>query len=141
MTDLPDANVWLALADENHAQHEKAKAYWQHQSSPEIAFCRITALAFLRLSTHPKVLSRPLSVNEAWEIYQRYRNECQVGFMEDSQDIDDEFMNLSRMTDFTHHLWTDCYLAALARLRSCRMVSFDNDFLRFPNLNLLCLAK
>ena len=139
MTDLPDVNVWLALADENHAHHETAKAYWQHRSYPQIVFCRVTALAFLRLSTHPKVLSRPLDVNEAWEIYQRYRNECAVGFMEDSQDVDDLFMDMSRMTDFAHHLWTDCYLAALARCRSCRIVSFDTDFQRFPELDFLHL--
>jgi predicted nucleic acid-binding protein len=54
MTDLLDVNVWLALADENHAYHKTAIAYWQDQSAPEIAFCRVTALSFLRLSTHPK---------------------------------------------------------------------------------------
>lgn len=103
-------------------------------------FFRITALAFLRLSTHPKVLSRPLSVNESWEIYQRYRNECQIGFIEDSQDIDPDFIEMSRVTDVAHHLWTDCYLASLARFRRCRMVSFDTDFHRFPELDFLHLA-
>jgi hypothetical protein len=61
MTDLPDVNVWLALVDDNHAHHDAAVAYWRDESYPEIAFCRVTSLAFLRLSTHPKVLSRPLA--------------------------------------------------------------------------------
>ncbi len=138
MTDLPDVNVWLALVDENHIHHESACAYWQDRSAPEIAFCGVTALAFLRLSTHPKVLSRPLTSGEAWDIYQRYRME--VGFMVDSPEIDRGFMDLTRRMDFPHHLWTDCYLAALARFRNCRIVSFDTDFNRFPDLSFLHLA-
>ena len=92
MTDLLDVNVWLALADENHAHHKTAIAYWQDQSAPEIAFCRVTALSFLRLSTHPKILSRPLTSDEAWRIYQRYRTEAQVSFIVDSPDIDHSFI-------------------------------------------------
>lgn len=139
MTDLPDVNIWLALVDENHPHHEVCKNYWHNSSAPEIVFCRITALAFLRLSTHPKVLSRPLNAAEAWDIYQRYRTEADIGFIEDSEDIDAEFMDLSRSTDFPHHLWTDCYLAALAKGRNCRVVSLDSDFHRFPNLEFLHL--
>ena len=140
MNDLPDANVWLALADENHRHHERAILYWQDQAAPGISFCRVTALAFLRLSTHPKVLSRPLTNHEAWEIYQRYRTEARVGFIDDSPELDTGFMIMSRTGNFPHHLWTDCYLAALARYRNCRIVSFDNDFKNFPDLSFLHLA-
>jgi toxin-antitoxin system PIN domain toxin len=139
MTDLPDVNVWLAMVDENHAHHDGAVAYWRNQSSPKIAFCRVTALAFLRLSTHPKVLSRPLDNLEAWNIYQRYRNEEGVGFINDAPEVDVEFMKLSRDHDTPHRLWTDCYLAALALSRDCRVVSFDTDFNRFPGLAFLYL--
>ncbi len=37
-------------------------------------------------------------------------------------------------------LWTDCYLAALARFRNCRVVSFDQHFHRFPKLDFLDLG-
>ena len=121
MTDLPDVNVWLALVDENHVHHERAIAYWCEQSAAEIAFCRVTALAFLRLSTHAKILSCPLSPKEAWDIYQRYRDEAEEGFI--------------------HSLWTDCYLAALASFRNCRVVSFDQDFHRFPKLAFLDISS
>jgi toxin-antitoxin system PIN domain toxin len=140
VTDLPDVNVWLALVDENHAHHDAAVAYWREQSSPDIAFCRVTSLAFLRLSTHPKVLSRPLANREAWDIYQRYRNEEGVGFINDAPEVDAEFMVLSKDDNVPHRLWTDCYLAALARYRNCRVVSFDTDFHRFPDLAFLHLA-
>lgn len=140
MTDLPDVNVWLALVDENHPHHQSSCDYWQNLSSSDIAFCRITLLGFLRLSTHPKVLSRPLAPVEAWAVYQRYRIEGEVTFVEDSSEIDAGFMSLSHSADFAHHLWTDSYLAAFARFRDCRIVSFDTDFERFPDLNFLHLT-
>jgi toxin-antitoxin system PIN domain toxin len=140
MTDLPDVNVWLALVDENHPHHDVAVAYWQGQSSPEIAFCRVSMLAFLRLSTHPKVLSRPLTNGEAWDIYRRYRIEARVGFLGDAPEVDVAFMALSQCENFSHHLWTDGYLAALALYRGCRIVTFDTDFNRFPDLSFLQLG-
>jgi toxin-antitoxin system PIN domain toxin len=141
MTDLLDVNVWLALVDENHVHHENARTYWCEQSSGEIAFCRVTALAFLRLSTHPKILSRPLSTEESWDIYQRYRDEARVGFILDSPQVDQWFMEYSIQSDFIHALWTECYLAALARFRNCRIVSFDQHFHRFPQQAFLILVN
>jgi uncharacterized protein len=140
MTDLPDINVWLALADENHFHHDSARNYWQNLSNPEMAFCRVTAFGFLRLSTHPHVLSRPLTSDEAWGIYRRYRAEDHVTFIEDSEEIDTGFMALSGRPEFAHHLWTDCYLAAFAQFKGCRIISFDTDFNRFPGLDFLQLG-
>lgn len=139
MTDLPDINVWLALADENHSHHQRALAYWHDESAPALAFCRVTMLGFLRLSTHPKVLSRALTPEEAWHLYQRYRKEANVALLDDSPDIDKAFMDFSCQPDLPHHLWTDSYLAAFARFHGCRLVSFDTDFERFPKLDFLCL--
>ncbi len=140
MTDLPDINVWLALADENHLHHPRALGYWQDESAASVSFCRVTMLGFLRLGTHSKVLSRPLNPDEAWDLYQRYRVEANVSVIEDCPEIDAEFMMLSRQTDFPHHLWTDSYLAAFARFHGCRIVSFDADFTRFPKLDFLHLT-
>jgi uncharacterized protein len=140
MTDLPDVNVWLALADENHFHHPRAMAYWRSESAPSIVFCRVTMLGFLRLSTHPKVLSRPLTADEAWDLICRHRAEANVGLLQDSWNIDAGFMALSRREDFPHHLWTDAYLAACAQFHGCRMVSFDTDFNLFPKLEFLHLG-
>jgi toxin-antitoxin system PIN domain toxin len=139
MTDLLDVNVWLALVDENHIHHPRAVDFWQNESSPKIVFCRVTALGFLRLSTHPKVLSRALTFNEAWDVYHRYRSEAEVGYVDDTAAVDPGFREHSSEANFHHHLWTDAYLAALAQLKNCRIVSFDGDFDRFPRLNFLHL--
>lgn len=67
-------------------------------------------LGFLRLSTHSKVLSRPLAPGEAWDLIRRYRIEARVGLLDDSWGIDAPFRALSLQVDFPHHLWTDAFL-------------------------------
>ena len=41
---------------------------------------------------------------------------------------------------FSPRLWTDAYLAAFALAGGHRLVTFDQDFLRFPGLEVLRLS-
>lgn len=141
MIDLLDINVWLALTEENHAHHARAAQYWQHDAQEEIAFCRTTMLGFLRLCTHPKVLSRPLSVNEAWAAYHTYREQSGVSFLTDSDTADAVFKDFTLQDFWGHHLWTDASLAGFARQFAARLVSFDADFAQFSGLDFLQLSS
>ncbi len=140
MTDLPDVNVWLALADGNHVHHSAAQDYWRTRAAPQVVFCRVSMLGFLRLSTHRRVLSRPLTPAEAWDIYHQYLNEADVGFVHESPTIESEFKTLACQSGFSQRLWTDAYLAAFALSSGCRIVSFDSDFERFTGLEFLHLV-
>ena len=42
--DLPDLNVWLALACPGHSHHHPAVHYWEQQSAEQVLFCTVTAL-------------------------------------------------------------------------------------------------
>ncbi|MEQ1838841.1 MAG: TA system VapC family ribonuclease toxin [Verrucomicrobiales bacterium] len=139
MTDLLDVNVWLALADENHQHHTLAASYWAEQAAPTVVFTRVTMLAFLRLSTRPGVLTRALSADEAWRLYREYRSREAIGFLTDSPGLDEVYETLTMSEGFTHRLWTDSFLAALAIATGSRLVSFDVDFGRFVGLSFLHL--
>ncbi|WP_295400132.1 TA system VapC family ribonuclease toxin [uncultured Thiocystis sp.] len=141
MTDLPDINVWLALVDENHIHHTTAKRYWRDQLTDQAAFCRITMLGLLRLSTQPRVLSRTLTHEEAWRIYRQYLDNPAVCFLAEPASTEAQFAALSLGGDLPHRLWTDTYLAAFAMTTGCRFVSFDSDFKRFSGLNFLHLVS
>src|ERR1035441_4370405 len=61
-------NVWLALAAEAHAHHDRAKAYWEKEAAPVSAFCRVTQLAFLRHLTNKAIMGdQVLSPSAAWK--------------------------------------------------------------------------
>jgi toxin-antitoxin system PIN domain toxin len=141
MTDLPDVNVWLALADENHSHHAAAQSYWLHQAAPSVVFCRVSMLGFFRLATHRNVLSRPLTPAEAWGIYRTYLDQEDVDFLSESSAVEGEFQTLTCQPGFSPQLWTDAYLAAFARCVGCRIVSFDSDFKDFPGLDFLHLSR
>jgi toxin-antitoxin system PIN domain toxin len=140
VTDLPDINVWLGLVDGNHALHSGATRYWKEKAAPQIAFCRVSMLGFLRLSTHPRVLSRTLSHEEAWRAYRNFLALPEVGFLVEPERAEQEFSALTFPSALPHRLWTDAYLAAFAIAGGCRLVSFDGDFRRFPGLDFLQLT-
>jgi uncharacterized protein len=48
--DLPDLNVWLALACPGHSHHHPAVHYWEQQSAEQVLFCTVTALGGWRLA-------------------------------------------------------------------------------------------
>ena len=55
--DLPDLNVWLALACPHHSHHHRALYYWEQQAAEQVLFCTVTALGLVRLVCQQK---RPL---------------------------------------------------------------------------------
>jgi len=140
MTDLLDVNVWLALADADHKHHAVARDYWLKLDAPLLAFCRISMLGFLRLSTQPKVLSFTPSMREAWNLYRQYLSDPRVVFINEPQDFETSMENLTYAPGFVHRLWTDAYLAALAVASGSRLVSLDSDFQTFNDLNFLQLT-
>lgn len=139
-TDLLDINVWLALIDANHAHHPRARRYWEEESAPRIAFCRISMLGLLRLSTHHKVMNgQPFTPTEAWSAYRAFRALPEVVFLQEPPDLEPRMAAWSDTPAFPTTRWTDCYLAALAMTSACRLVSFDRDYRSFAGLNFFHL--
>jgi hypothetical protein len=138
--DLVDVNVWLALGFADHPHHERARRYWYEESGRELAFCRITALGFLRLSTHPTVMGgRPLTVAEAWRAYGAFRELPEVILAAEPLGCESLLEGWAVGPRPSRRGWTDAYLAAFARAGGLRLVTFDSDFSRFEELELLRL--
>jgi uncharacterized protein len=139
-TDLPDVNVWLALVDEHHPHHGRARRYWDDEAAPRIGFCRVTMLGLLRIATHPAAMrGQPFTAFEIWEAYRRFLGLPEVCFLDERSGIDAEMTDWSTLPDFPQRAWTDCYIAAFARVHRARLVTFDRGFSRFDGLDLLQL--
>lgn len=140
MSDLLDANVWVALAAADHVHHELALRYWQEESAESVAFCRVTALAFLRLVTNAHVMQHAvLTSGEAWALLQEWLRLPEVSFLNEPVGLDEQLGQFSREMSIRPKLWTDAYLAAFAIAGNHRVVTLDGDFHQFPGLNLLFL--
>jgi uncharacterized protein len=141
--DLPDINVWLALAVQEHPHHLAAKRYWDGmqqdmQMSPNTApqkiyFCRTTMLGLVRLLCQPKVVGEgALQLPAAWAVYQSFRALPMIDLLSEPADCDTQIAALlTAQGTLPARLWTDAYLAALASSSGLRLVTFDRDFERF----------
>jgi predicted nucleic acid-binding protein len=82
---------------------------------------------------------RPLTPNEAWSNYVRWRGQSEVTILTEPLGIDDIMGNWIDRGLATTKNWTDLYLAAFATAGRLRLVTFDSDFAAFPGLDLLQL--
>ena len=149
--DLPDINVWLALAVEEHPHHAAAKQYWDNvQAQPagerNLWFCRVTMLGLVRLLSQPKVMGLGvLNLMQAMALYQQFRAVASVDLLIEPKQCDSVLQGLvvahSTNQPLPTRLWTDAYLAALAQSSGARLVSFDQDFTRFDKTNQLILSS
>ena len=138
IADLPDLNVWLALASPNHQHHSSAVQYWEKQASQQVLFCTTTALGLVRLVMQPKVMGgAALMPADASALLETFLQQPGVSHAQPTSDGWDVFHLLMRQADLTPRLCTDAHLAALAITNQWRLVSFDQDFQLFSGLNLL----
>ena len=140
--DLLDVNVWLALTAPHHPHHQRAQQYWNTEARDQVAFCRVSALGYLRLCTNGAVMAgHPLTMAQAWQSYAALRRLPEVLLMPEPDTCETQLAGWISASVFQSKHWTDAYLAAFGAAGNARLVSFDWDFTRFPGLELLHLQR
>jgi uncharacterized protein len=138
--DLPDLNVWLALACPDHSHHRQALHYWEQQAAEQVLFCTVTALGLLRLVGQPKLMGAAVKTSgEASALLEAFCQQPGVSMASAELNGWDVFHQLLRSGELPARLCTDAYLAAVAMANGWRLVSFDRDFERFEGLERLAL--
>ncbi len=138
---LLDTNVWLSAVWARHSQHQKAKQWFDSQDS-ELAFCRVTQMALLRLTTNPAITQDDaLTRRQAWNLNERLLSDPRVRFLTEPQGLVPLWAAFSKRDDRSHLLWTDDYLAAFAQSASVELVTFDRGFhKRYSSVKVLTLS-
>ena len=137
--DLPDVDVWLALAATQHPHHEAAAAHWGQREDEQVWFCRITMLGLVRLLSNPKVMGeQALSLTQSLAAYDRFAAVPEIGLHAEHLDCARK-LRLYLAPALPARLLTDAYLAAFATTAGLRLVTYDRDFARFDGLDCLRL--
>ncbi|MEW6366704.1 MAG: TA system VapC family ribonuclease toxin [Acidobacteriota bacterium] len=138
---LPDVNVWLAGVWARHALHAIARA-WLTNERDEIAFCRVTQMALLRLVSNPAVTGDDsLTRRQAWELIDRLMADRRIPFLAEPERLVPLWVAFSKRDDRSHLLWTDDYLAAFASAAGAELVTLDRAFpKRYPSVQVRCLV-
>ena len=138
---LLDVNVWLAATWARHRHHRTAKR-WLDDEEDDLALCRVTEMALLRLVTNPAVMERDaLTRREAWDIVGKLMADPRVEFLTEPDELVPIWVSFSNRDDRSHLLWTDDYLAAFAHAANAELVTLDRGFrTRYPVVRVRCLA-
>jgi uncharacterized protein len=142
MKHLCDSNVFLALACEQHANHEAAVAWLESQpKDTSFHFCRATQTTFLRLLTVPEWMKENVRTNEeAIAAYRELRNDSRIGLVQsEPPEIERLWFEYAGIAKPASKRWLDAYLAAFARAAKMSFATFDRGFTAFPDLELFVL--
>ena len=127
---LLDANLLIALAWPNHAQHAQAHRWFASASAKGWGTCMVTQLAFVRISSHPAV-PHHMSTQEA---LQKLRAIVALPrhlfFGEPPEGYCNAVFSRTISNTLTHHAVTDGYLATLAALHGGKLATFDKQLTR-----------
>jgi uncharacterized protein len=130
---LPDVNTLLYAVNRSSDQHTMAlKALQRSFDNPRgVAFAWTALLAFLRLSTRRGLFPRPLSVEVALRVVERWLGHSRAQVVNPGERHAEILGELLRSAGAAGNLTTDAHLAALAIEHGATVLSFDRDFARF----------
>ena len=137
---LVDVNVWLAAAWARHVHHPVAKR-WMDAQEDEMAFCRVTEMALLRLLTNPVVTADDvLTRRQAWDVPLALQADPRVRLLPEPRGLAPLWIAFSKRDDRSHLLWTDDYLAAFAQAAPAELVTLDAGLrARYPSVDVVVL--
>lgn len=136
---LVDANLLLYAYDSSSRDHARSRAWLEEAlSSPDpVAFAWVTILAFLRISTNPRALARPLAIDESIAIVSSWLAQPCVVVLDPGERHWDVLVKVLGPGQARGPLVMDAHLAALAIEHGATLATCDRDFTRFDGLRLV----
>jgi toxin-antitoxin system PIN domain toxin len=133
---IPDVNLLLYATIDAFPQHAKAKQWWEQavNSGEQIGLTCPAIFGFLRVSTNPKLLRPPLSIEEAAGHVETWLAQPNVDQAAAGSQHLGLALSLLRAVGTAGNLTTDVQLAALAMELDADVYSNDSDFGRFEGL-------
>lgn len=130
---LVDANLLLHAVDETTEQHTAAASWWTGalNGTQRVGLPWQSIGAFLRITTHPRVATTPLSAPEAWSHVASWLAAGPVWVPPTTTRTAAILGQLIADSGATGNLIPDAQLAAIAVEHGLTVMSADTDFARF----------
>lgn len=125
MRALFDVNILLALLDQDHIFHERARTWWARERERGWSSCPLTQNGFVRIISQQRYNS-PRTVAEALGMLLRATTTTDHEFWSDDFSILDE-AHVDHTRLLGSRQLTDIYLLALAVKRGGRLVTLDRS--------------
>jgi toxin-antitoxin system PIN domain toxin len=133
---IPDINVLIYAHDTTSPFHQPAHNWWLEAlaGGTEIGLPWIVVLGFIRITTNGRLGSRALTVPKAISHVRNWLTQPRVRILPPGERHGEILFDLLEKLGTGGNLTTDAHLAALAIEYHGVIVSWDNDFARFPGL-------
>jgi len=135
---LVDANILIYAHDSSSPQHEPARRWFEEQlnGTRRVGIPWPSILAFLRLTTNPRVTASPSTPDQAWRHVESWFGSSAAWIPSPTERHAEVLSGLVVGLGLTANLISDAHLAALAMEHGLEVCSADSDFARFPGLRL-----
>jgi len=133
---IVDTSVLLPAVSPSLPQHAAARTALEAAINGErtVGLTWVVVNAFLRLTTKPGLFESPLSIGEAWELVDAWREHPNVRVVQETQEHARLWSDLLRGAGAGGDLTTDAWIAAIAMAHGASVLTLDSDFARFPGL-------
>jgi toxin-antitoxin system PIN domain toxin len=130
---IVDANVLLYATNTSSQQHSAANDWVRKALGgvEAVGFPWVSLLAFIRISTNPRVFSSPLLINAALDIVDAWLGAPPATMVVPTPRHSAILRNLLQASGSAGNLTTDAHIAAMAIEYRAEVVTFDRDFERF----------
>lgn len=136
---LVDVNVLIYAINSDSPHHQKARRWLEAALSGTevVGLAWIVLLAFLRITTRPGIMERPLSAAKAIGFIDSWLRRGNVELVVPAENHWLLLRTLISTAGTAGNLTSDAHLAAMAIEGGWTLVSTDHDFRRFTGLSFL----
>ena len=133
---LPDINLLLYAYDAASPFHGKAAGWWQEclSGSEAVGLPPVVVFGFVRLATHARVFTDPMTPTEAAQHVRSWLAQPVVRVLDAQADSIEPVLTVLEKLGTAGNLVTDAQIAALALEYDAVLHTNDTDFLRFEGL-------
>lgn len=134
---IVDLNLLIYATNRDAPLHERAFAWWKEclvTDDEEVGLAWSVLLGFVRLTTNPRVMPKPLEPAEALAVVDKWLSHPVVRTVVPTARHWNIVKELLDAAGTAGNLTSDAHLAALAIEHGARLFSADHDFNRFPGL-------
>ncbi|MCZ7626716.1 MAG: VapC toxin family PIN domain ribonuclease [Candidatus Methylomirabilota bacterium] len=134
-----DVNIFLYASDTSAPKHAEATRFLEQRVADPDLFCIAwsTIIAYLRITTHPRIFASPLSPSEALGNVESLLSLPRVRVLSEAEGFLDTYRGVTAHFPVRGNLVPDAHLAALLRQHGVRtLYTSDRDFRKFDFLDV-----
>ena len=136
---IPDINLLVYAHNQDDERYDAARSWWGNllEGEESIGIPLAVSVGFVRLATNPRVMSPPMTSEEAVSLVRNWLRKPNVNSLDAGPNHFDHLLECLVAAGRAGRFVTDAHLAALALDHGAEIQTADQDFRTFPDVRWL----